>query len=229
MQETKEIVVENQKSVEKNTLQRIHFVSYSFLKRILDIILSLIALVFVIPICLIIKAITLHYEDYDSIFYTQERVGKNGKKFKIIKLRSMVINADEELAKLLEKEEHKNKWDEDQKIDNDPRITKVGKVLRRTSLDELPQFFNVLKGDMSIVGPRPLVPGELSKHHGSHEIYESVKPGITGWWGCHGRSCTTYKARLELEYYYVEHFGLITDIKCFFLTIFSVICKKGAK
>lgn len=229
MQEAKEIVVENQKSVEKITLQKIHFVLYSFLKRILDIVLSLIALVFVIPICLIIKSVTLHYEDYDSIFYTQERIGKNGKKFKILKLRSMVINADEELAKMLEKEEHKNKWDEDQKIDNDPRITKVGKVLRRTSLDELPQFINVLKGDMSIIGPRPLVPGELGKHHGSHEIYESVKPGITGWWGCHGRSCTTYKARLELEYYYVEHFGLITDIKCFFLTIFSVICKKGAK
>ena len=229
MQETKEIVVENQKSVEKITLQKIHFVLYSFLKRILDIVLSLIALVFIIPICLIIKAITLHYEDYDSIFYTQERIGKNDKKFKIIKFRSMVVNADEELAKMLEKEEHKNKWDEDQKIDNDPRITKVGKVLRRTSLDELPQFINVLKGDMSIIGPRPLVPGELRKHHGNHEIYESVKPGITGWWGCHGRSCTTYKARLELEYYYVEHFGLITDIKCFFLTIFSVICKKGAK
>ena len=229
MQETKEIVVENQKVAEKITLQKIHFVLYSFLKRILDIVLSLIALVFVIPICLIIKAITLHYEDYDSIFYTQERIGKNGKKFKIIKFRSMVVNADEELAKMLEKEEHKNKWDEDQKIDNDPRITKVGKVLRRTSLDELPQFINVLKGDMSIIGPRPLVPGELRKHHGNHEIYESVKPGITGWWGCHGRSCTTYKARLELEYYYVEHFGLITDIKCFFLTIFSVICKKGAK
>lgn len=229
MQEAKEIVVENQKSVEKITLQKIHFVLYSFLKRILDIVLSLIALVFVIPICLIIKSVTLHYEDYDSIFYTQERIGRNGKKFKILKLRSMVINADEELAKMLEKEEHKNKWDEDQKIDNDPRITKVGKVLRRTSLDELPQFINVLKGDMSIIGPRPLVPGELGKHHGSHEIYESVKPGITGWWGCHGRSCTTYKARLELEYYYVEHFGLITDIKCFFLTIFSVICKKGAK
>lgn len=229
MQETKEIIVENQKSVEKITLQKIHFVLYSFLKRILDFTLSLIALVFVIPICLIIKAVTLHYEDYDSIFYTQERIGKNGKKFKIIKLRSMVINADEELAKMLEKEEHRNKWDEDQKIDNDPRITKVGKVLRRTSLDELPQFINVLKGDMSIIGPRPLVPDELGKHHGNHEIYESVKPGITGWWGCHGRSCTTYKARLELEYYYVEHFGLITDIKCFFLTIFSVICKKGAK
>ena len=205
MQETKEIVVENQKSVEKITLQKIHFVLYSFLKRILDIVLSLIALVFVIPICLIIKAVTLHYEDYDSIFYTQERIGKNGKKFKIIKLRSMVINADEELAKMLEKEEHKNKWDEDQKIDNDPRITKVGKVLRRTSLDEIPQFINVLKGDMSIIGPRPLVPGELGKHH---EIYESVKPGNTGWWGCHGRSCTTYKARLEIEHYYVEHFGL---------------------
>ena len=229
MQETKEIVVETQKIAEKISLQQIHFVLYSFIKRILDIIFSLIALVLIIPICLIIKAITLHFEDYDSIFYTQERIGKNSKKFKIIKFRSMVVNADEELAKMLEKEEHRNKWDEDQKIDDDPRITKIGKVLRRTSLDELPQFINVLKGDMSIIGPRPLVPSELGKHHGNHEIYESVKPGITGWWGCHGRSCTTYKARLELEYYYVEHYGLITDIRCFFLTILSVICKKGAK
>lgn len=229
MQETKEIVVETQKIAEKISLQQIHFVVYSFIKRILDIIFSLIVLIFIVPICLIIKAITLHFEDYDSIFYTQERIGKNGKKFKIIKFRSMVVNADEELAKILQKEEHRNKWDEDQKIDNDPRITKIGKVLRRTSLDELPQFINVLKGDMSIIGPRPLVPGELGRHRGSHEIYESIKPGITGWWGCHGRSCTTYKARLELEYYYVEHFGLITDIRCFFLTILSVICKKGAK
>ena len=229
MQETKEIVVETQKNAEKISLQQIHFVLYSFIKRILDIIFSLIALVVIVPICLIIKAITLHFEDYDSIFYTQERIGKNGKKFKIIKFRSMVVNADEELAKMLKKEEHRNKWDEDQKIDNDPRITKIGKVLRRTSLDELPQFVNVLKGNMSIIGPRPLVPGELGKHHGNHEIYESVKPGITGWWGCHGRSYTSYKTRLELEYYYVEHFGLITDIKCFFLTILSVISKKGAK
>ena len=229
MQETKEIVVETQKIAEKISLQQIHFVVYSCIKRILDIIFSLIALIFIVPICLVIKAITLHFEDYDSIFYTQERIGKNSKKFKIIKFRSMVVNADEELVKMLEKEEHRNKWDEDQKIDDDPRITKIGKVLRRTSLDELPQFINVLKGNMSIIGPRPLVPGELSKHYGNHEIYESVKPGITGWWGCHGRSCTTYKARLELEYYYVEHFGLITDIRCFFLTILSVICKKGAK
>ena len=130
MQEIKEIIVETQKNAEKISLQQIHFILYSFMKRIFDIILSLIALIFIVPICLIIKAITLHFEDYDSIFYSQERIGKNGKKFKIIKFRSMVVNADEELAKMLKKEEHRNKWDEDQKIDNDPRITKIGKALR---------------------------------------------------------------------------------------------------
>ena len=105
-----------------------------------------------------------------------------------------------------------------------------GRFLRKTSLDELPQFINVLKGDMSMIGPRPLVPGELDKFKGDHSIYEAVKPGITGWWACNGRSdVIDYKERLELEYYYIQHRGIKMDIKCIFKTITSVLSSKGAK
>ena len=141
----------------------------------------------------------------------------------------MVPNADEVLKKLLKQKKYKKEWDKNQKLENDPRITKIGRILRKTSLDELPQFINVLKGDMSLIGPRPLVKGELDKHKGDHAIYESVKPGITGWWACNGRSATTYEKRLELEYYYIKNMSLLLDIKCIFLTIKAVIGKSGAK
>ena len=101
--------------------------------------------------------------------------------------------------------------------------------LRKTSLDEFPQFINVLKGDMSLIGPRPLVKGELDSHNGNHEIYESVKPGISGWWAANGRSELLYDERLELEYYYAENCSLWLDLKCIFKTIVTVIKKEGAK
>ena len=105
----------------------------------------------------------------------------------------------------------------------------MGKILRKTSLDEVPQFINVLKGDLSLIGPRPLIEGELDAHNGNHEIYEAVKPGITGWWAANGRSATTYEKRLELEYYYVKHCSILLDIKCVFRTIKAVVFKTGAK
>ena len=141
----------------------------------------------------------------------------------------MVVNADEVLKELLKDPKYKKEWDENQKFENDPRITKMGKILRKTSLDEVPQFINVLKGDLSLIGPRPLVEGELDAHNGNHEIYEAVKPGITGWWAANGRSATTYEKRLELEYYYVKHCSILLDIKCVFRTIKAVVFKTGAK
>lgn len=180
----------------RTRIQSLYVLFYACFKQLIDFIISLLSLVILVPIIVIVKMVNLHFEDYGPIFFVQERIGKNGKKFKIIKFRSMSIDADEKLEKMLQQKEFKEKWDDVQKIENDPRITKVGKFLRKTSLDELPQFINVLRGEMSIIGPRPLVPGELKKHKGEPEIYESVKPGITGWWGSHGRSCTTYKARL---------------------------------
>ena len=210
-----------------NNNQKKYF--YSFVKRLFDIIVSLIGIVFLVPITLILKIAFMLTGDFHSIFYSHNRIGKNGKVFKMYKFRSMVPNADEELKKLLKQKKYKKEWDANQKLDNDPRITKIGKFIRKTSLDETPQFINMFLGDISLIGPRPLVPGELDAHNGIHEIYESVKPGITGWWAVNGRSATDYGKRLELEYYYVEHRGFKIDFLCIFKTIKVIFTKAGAK
>ena len=203
---------------------------YCGIKRLFDIMMGLIALIMLIPIALGIKIATLLSGDKHPIFFKQERIGKNGKTFSFYKFRSMVPNADELLEQTLKMDKiAADEWKNYQKITNDPRITKIGKFLRKTSLDELPQFINILKGDMSMIGPRPLVEGELDTFYGSHEVYESIKPGITGWWACNGRSDTTYTERLKLEYYYVKNQSLILDIKCIFKTISAVFSKTGAK
>ena len=202
---------------------------YFFVKRIFDIICAIIGCIFLIPITIIIKLCYMLTGDFKTIFYTHNRVGKDGKIFKLYKIRSMVPNADELLKELLKEEKYKKEWEENHKFEDDPRITKIGRIIRKTSIDEIPQFINVLKGDMSMIGPRPLVIGELDQHKGNHAIYESVKPGITGWWACNGRSATTYKKRLELEYYYAKNCSIILDIKCIFKTISAVITKAGAK
>ena len=207
-------------------IQRMLFL---FTKRTFDIFVSLIGCLFLLPISIIVKIVNMISGDFKSIFYKQKRIGKDGKFIYIYKYRSMVPNADEVLKQMLKKKKYKEEWDKFQKFENDPRITKIGKILRKTSLDELPQFINVLKGDMSLIGPRPLVEGELDAHNGDHEIYEKIRPGITGWWGCNGRSATDYDERLKLEYYYVLNQSLLLDIKCFFKTIDAVLGKKGAK
>lgn len=210
-------------------LKKLNKYIYKFIKRLFDIMVSLIGIVFIIIALFVIKISYLLHKDFKSVFYSQKRVGKNGKIFKLYKFRTMVYNADEVLKELLKKPEYKKQWAEYQKIDNDPRITKVGNILRKTSLDELPQFINVFKGDMSMIGPRPLIIGELDDHKGDHSLYESVRPGLTGWWACNGRSDTTYEQRLELEYYYCKNCSLWLDIKCIFLTIKAVLFKDGAK
>ena len=198
-------------------------------KRTFDIICSIIAIIFLIPLMAIVKLVNLITGDTAPIFYRQKRIGKNGKTIYIYKFRSMVPNAGELLKEMLKDPKYKKEWDENQKFENDPRITRVGKILRKTSLDEVPQFINVLNGDMSIIGPRPLVEGELDSHNGNHYIYESVRPGISGWWAANGRSATDYDRRLELEYYYCRNCSINLDIKCVFKTIKAVLCKEGAK
>ncbi len=202
---------------------------YFCIKRIFDIFCSILGIIAMIPVMAITKICYIASGDKVSIFYKQKRIGKNGKIIYMYKFRSMVHNADEVLKELLKNPDYKKEWESNQKFHNDPRITKVGKFLRKTSLDELPQFINVIKGDMTIIGPRPLVEGELDSHNGNHEIYESIRPGISGWWAANGRSTTTYEKRLELEYYYCKNCNLILDIKCVFLTIVAVLFKTGAK
>lgn len=203
---------------------------YFFVKRIFDIFVGLIGLVFLLPVSLIVKIAYMISGDFESIIYKQARIGKNGKTIYIYKFRTMVPHADVMLFELLKKNKKLRKeWESNQKLDNDPRITKVGKVLRKTSIDEMPQFINLLKGEMSLVGPRPLVHGELDAHGGNHHLYESVTPGITGWWACNGRSATNYTERLRLEYYYVTNCSILLDIKCILLTAITVIKRDGAK
>lgn len=224
------IMSAGQQDVANRGKVKIRKLAYDFFKRTFDIICGLIGVIFLIPLIVIIKIVSMVSGDFKTIFYYQRRVGKNGKEFKLYKFRSMVPNSDEVLKKILKTNKKMAKeWKENQKLENDPRITKIGNILRKTSLDEVPQFINILKGDMSMIGPRPLIPGELDKHKGNHAIYESVRPGITGWWACNGRNSTTYEERLDLEYYYVRNRGLWLDIKCVFKTISAVITKKGAK
>lgn len=212
-----------------DSLSSIKNALYLIIKRAFDFVVGLIGLVFILPIALIVKISYIATGDFKSIIYSQERIGKHGKPFKMYKFRSMVPNADEELKKLLQIKKYKEEWEKNQKINDDPRITKAGKILRKTSLDELPQFINVIKGDISLIGPRPLVKGELDDHNGDHKIYESVKPGITGWWAVNGRSATTYEERLALEYYYVKHKGIKMDLLCMIKTVLVVIKRTGAK
>ena len=214
-----------EKRIERISTKKI----YLSIKRLFDILASLLGCIFLIPITILIKVITILSGDFHSIFYTQKRIGKEGKIIYIYKYRSMVPNAEEELKKLLKKKKYKKEWEKNQKLENDPRITKIGKIIRKTSIDELPQIINVLKGEMSFIGPRPLVEGELDSHNGNHAIYESVRPGITGWWAANGRNNISYEERLELEYFYAKNCSLKLDIKCFFKTIYVVIFGKGAK
>ena len=168
-------------------------------------------------------------EDDGTLFYEQLRYGKNGKKFRLYKFRSMCIDADKKLKEYLEQnEEARKEFEENQKLKNDPRITKIGNFLRKTSLDELPQMINILKGDMSFIGPRPVVDGEIEKYGANRDKFLSVKPGLTGYWQVNGRSNTTYDERIEMELYYVDNKSLRLDIKIFFKTFISVIKKEGA-
>lgn len=203
---------------------------YLIVKRCFDIVFSIIGMVLTIPVYLIIKLCYVATGDFSSIIFAHDRVGKDGKLFKLYKFRSMVKDADRKLEEILKKDKKLAKeWQENHKLENDPRITKIGNIIRKLSLDECPQFFNVLKGNMSLVGPRPLVDGELDEYKGNHKIYESVRPGITGWWAVNGRSCTSTKKRLELEYYYCKNCSFKLDIKCIFKTIVAVLSRKGAK
>ena len=201
---------------------------YLGIKRMIDILLGIIGVIMLLPATALVKGIYLLTGDKAPIFYSHIRVGQDGVPIRIWKYRTMAPDADKQLEILLQDENYRKEWEENQKFANDPRITKVGRILRKTSMDELPQMINVLLGDMSLVGPRPLVKGELELHDGL-KLYQRVKPGITGWWGCNGRSNIEYRERLELEYYYVKHCSLYLDVLCIFRTILAVMKKDGAQ
>ncbi len=207
---------------------KLSIATYKIVKRTFDLVFGLIGSLFIFPLAIIIKLAYVLTGDFGSIFFSQKRIGKNGREFNFYKFRTMVKDADLKLVELLEQEPYKSEWKKYQKLHDDPRISKIGKLLRKTSLDEFPQFINILKGDMSLIGPRPLVKGELDLHGGDHELYEAVRPGLTSWWAANGRSETDYETRLEQEYYYVENQSLWLDLVCIAKTAKGVLLHKGA-
>lgn len=222
-----EVIVENNATID-NKKVRVNI--EKGIKRLVDIIAGLVGTILLIPITICIYiAKKILKEDDGPIFYDHLRIGKDGKHFKLYKYRSMIVGADEILKEYLaENEEARIEFEKNQKLKNDPRITKLGNFLRKTSLDEFPQFINVLKGDMSLVGPRPIVDREVELFGDKMKTVHSVRPGLTGYWAANGRSDTTYEQRVKMEAYYAENFSLLLDIKIIFKTIKSVIKKEGA-
>ncbi|TDT52011.1 Undecaprenyl-phosphate galactose phosphotransferase WbaP/exopolysaccharide biosynthesis polyprenyl glycosylphosphotransferase [Fonticella tunisiensis] len=198
---------------------------YDICKRILDFISALAGIIILSPLFLIIM-IVVKLDSPGPAIFGHKRLGKNGKIFKCYKFRSMYQNAEEMLKNLTP--EQKKEFEENFKLKNDPRITKVGSFLRKTSLDELPQLFNILIGDMSVVGPRPIVEKELEKYGKYADKFLSVKPGLTGFWQANGRSETTYEERVQLDMYYIDNRSLWLDFKIICKTIIAVINKEGA-
>ena len=200
--------------------------AYDILKRFIDIIIGTIGLIVCIPIFIII-GIAIKIDSKDPVFFKHKRIGKHGKKLEIYKFRTMIENAEEAMKNFTE--EQKKEFAENFKLENDPRVTRVGKILRKTSLDELPQIINILKGEMSIIGPRPVVRSELEKYGSNQDKFLSVAPGLTGYWAANGRSDVSYEERMALELYYVNNRSLILDMKIFFKTIGSVLKGRGAR
>ena len=189
------------------------------LKRIGDIIFSLLVLTLGSPIFILI-GILVKLSSPGAVFYIQKRVGRNYREFGCIKFRTMYKNADDLLPNLLEKYPLMRKeFEKDFKLRQDPRITKLGRFLRRSSLDELPQFFNVLKGEMSVVGPRPIVANEINKYSLFMEEVISVRPGLTGLWQVSGRNNLSYKKRVELDLVYARNRNFILDLEIINLTL----------
>lgn len=199
---------------------------YNVVKRFLDIFLSLIGLVLLSPIFLII-AIIIKLDSKGPVFFVHSRIGEKGKKIGIYKFRTMVDNAEDLIKKFTP--EQKEEFERCYKLEKDPRVTRIGDFLRKTSLDELPQILNILKGELSIIGPRPIVQSELDKYEENKDKFLSVRPGLTGYWAANGRSDTTYEERMKMELYYVDNMSFWLDIKIFFKTIFAVIKKEGAR
>ena len=206
-----------------------HSAQYSAaVRRAFDISLALIIIVAVAPLLVVLVAL-LQIDSPGPILFIQRRVGKNGKPFACLKLRSMVIDADQRLEQLLaESPEARAEWDADHKLRHDPRVTKLGRLTRLLSLDEFPQLLNVLHGDMSIVGPRPIVENEIWRYGEYFEDYCSVRPGITGLWQVSGRNDLTYDQRVMFDRDYARDNSLMIDMKILARTIPVVVGARGA-
>lgn len=197
-------------------------------KRAFDIALILCSLPLTLPVCLL-TALFVKLTSPGPVLYGHKRVGLNGKEFKCWKFRSMYIDADKQLKKILkENPEMKKQWDRDRKLENDPRVTPFGKFIRKTSLDELPQLINIFVGQMSFIGPRPVMQDELKRYGKKADYILSVLPGLSGMWQTSGRSDTAYEDRVTLDAYYIQNWSIWLDIWILIKTVWVVLCGKGA-
>ncbi len=219
-----------QKSITLRTIPKsLKRTMYFSIKRLFDIFCSLIGCIFLLPLAIVIKLCNILTGDFHPIIFTQNRIGKNGEEFKFYKFRSMVPNADEVLEEMLKDKKIKEEYKKNMKLTNDPRITKIGAFLRKTSIDELPQLINVLKGDMSMIGNRPYLPREKEDMKEYYNDIIKSKPGITGYWQVSGRSNISFKERCKLESFYSNNNSFKLDTKIFFKTFYVVLFKKGAE
>lgn len=198
---------------------------YFILKRVLDIVLALTGLLVLIPLFCVVALFIKWEEPAGTIFFKQSRVGKNEKRFWMYKFRSMRMDAEDKLDSLLQKNEVSGAMF---KMKNDPRITKIGKFLRKTSVDELPQLWNVLKGDMSLVGPRPPLPREVEQYTAYHKRRLLIKPGCTGLWQVSGRNKVDFFQMVELDLQYISQVSLALDLKIIFKTVFVMVVPNDA-
>ena len=197
-------------------------------KRVLDILFALLLAAVALPFAVVI-AIAIRLETRGPIFFRHERIGKHGRRFGLWKFRYMVVNADALLDEYLDRHpERRLEWDAKQKLKDDPRATRVGRLLRRTSLDELPQIWNILRGDMSMVGPRPIVADEIGKYGSAYELYSQVAPGLTGVWQVSGRNSTSYAERTQIDSDYIRGWTLGGDLQILLRTIPVVLGHRNA-
>ena len=209
----------------RNNLARYH---NRTLKQLFDITATLLGGIFAIPLLLVI-ALLIYFDSPGPVVFAHRRIGKDGVPFNCYKFRTMVCNAQEVLAQYLaDNEAAKEEWERDFKLKNDPRVTRIGRFLRKTSLDELPQLFNVLKGEMSLVGPRPIVKDEIRKYGEYIQDYYLVRPGLTGLWQVSGRNDIDYDSRVQMDSWYVHNWSLSLDIVMLLKTIRVVIKRDGA-
>lgn len=195
-----------------------------YFKRAFDILAVLLAAPFVLPVVLLMGLLVMR--DGGSMFYTQARIGRGGKVFRIWKLRSMVVNADKKLEEYLASDPvARAEWNEHQKLKNDPRITAAGRLIRKTSLDELPQLWNVLRGDMSLVGPRPMMPDQKALYPG--RAYYRLRPGLTGFWQISDRNETSFAGRAAYDTQYARRLSLPTDVMVLCATVWVVVRGTG--
>lgn len=202
---------------------------YNIMKRFMDIIGGIIGIIILIPLIIIVYIGNMISKDSGSVFYIQRRIGANGKYFKIYKFRTMVVGADKKLRKYLkEHPEEAKEYEKYKKLKSDPRITKFGMFLRKTSLDEFPQFINIIKGEMSLVGPRPYLLKEKKEMGKYYRHIIKCKPGLTCIWQVNGRSNVTFADRLEMDMEYIKIKNIKTDIKLILKTFVKIFKKEGA-